>query len=114
MKYPAATLVPREKRIEVYKKAIKFLYGEEENLKANLDIYDGICLILPVILWDLKNYRDDCPDGTKWKWTDTKKMFPEIKYHLPSIRRGRTENEQRLLRISILERIVEEMESVKE
>lgn len=68
-------LVPKKKRIEVYKKAIEII--EKNEIVYELQVR-GLCLLLPCILWNLKSYLDDSPRGCVWNHYDSQKMFPEI------------------------------------
>ncbi len=61
--------VPIEIRREVYKKALT-----ESKIRINY----GLCLLLPVILWDLADYLSENPLGKYWSYIHTPIAFPEL------------------------------------
>lgn len=71
-----ATEVPIELRKEIYKEAIEYLKTDQNQ---------GLCLLLPMLLWDI-HYLSDAPNGETWNHRDTPILFPELtKLRLQSI-----------------------------
>ncbi len=94
MNYPPATLVPLEKRIEIYKEALIVL---EKNDEKDHNSGYGLCMLLPSLLWKLRNATwCDAPEGSTWDYTDTKIMFPEITDYISIIRRSDTPKFERI------------------
>lgn len=78
MKYIHPTLkeeVPKKERRKIYNRAIAYL--DNPNIHGGY----GLCVILPVLLWDLEHYLD-CPphlqDNGRWSYFDTPVAFPEL------------------------------------
>ena len=74
------TLVPREIRLEVYKKSLELLQGDELVLIDTVGMTKdqaGLCLLLPCALWGI-NVREKAPNGKHWAWRETRNMFPEL------------------------------------
>ncbi len=69
-------LVPVEQRLEVYIEALRIIQHGTDVEKNRTG--DGLCLMLPVILWNLDHYLSDSPDGEMYDYTKTIIMFPEI------------------------------------
>lgn len=61
--------VPKEIRLEVYKKAVRFIE------KMGCEFPSGLCLLLPTLLWNDANFT---PEGRRWYYKDTDKAFPEM------------------------------------
>lgn len=78
--FPPNTLVPLEKRLEVYEKALSIISNP-----LNEWCSEGLCLLLPMILWDLPSYLNK-PDNQYWDYRHTPNMFPEIKKFLYGIK----------------------------
>lgn len=76
------TLVPRKIRLEVYKEALEIMTKKTEGHSEEYDhLGSGLCLLLPVLLWGLKDFRSDFVNKngiTVWDWRDTSNMFPEL------------------------------------
>jgi len=64
--------VPKEIRLEVYIKAKEYLLNPIDTKGY------GLCMILPVLLWDLDNFLLEAPDGEDWSYRDTHIAFPEL------------------------------------
>ena len=64
-------VVPKEVRLEVYKKALEFYKGGKTS-QYNLEEQEqypsqmGICLLLPCVLWNLKNYCSNHPKTNEY------------------------------------------------
>ena len=69
-------VVPSEIRLEVYKEALNFI--ENDKKEYGLDKYDGLCLLLPCIMWDLNHFLNNDPNGNYWYYGDTQYSFPEF------------------------------------
>ena len=69
------TLVPREIRLEVYEEMLNRI---ETNNPVLDDGVFGLCLCLPVILWDLHSFMQDAPNGKVWGCAHVPQMFLEI------------------------------------
>lgn len=73
-------VVNAEKRLSVYKAAIKFINRKKKRPHRvyNLSSYDaGLCILLPCILWNI-NYLKNGPYNISWDYRKTSKMFPEL------------------------------------
>lgn len=69
-------------RLQVYKNTLNFIKGKyeaEDWITGDIPEYtDGLCLLLPVILWNLKKYSDKTPNKKSWDYNDTSIAFPEL------------------------------------
>lgn len=83
--------VPPQIRVEVYEEAIKRTeiainnYDKKHDLP--FDYSAGLCLLLPVCLWDLKDCHQETPDGSWWSHYDTLLAFPELGDNIKSLKR---------------------------
>lgn len=68
--------VPANIRLEVYKEAIYAI--ENKTIKSMSRVVTGLCLVLPVVLWELENIHSLTPNDTHWKYDDTTIAFPEL------------------------------------
>jgi hypothetical protein len=92
------TLVPEKLRFKLYKQAY-------DDIINGTPIETGLCLSLPMYLWELKDVYDFAPNGQNWYAVDTPNMFPELNDELKGlniINRFMNPNE----RIAFLERIL--------
>ncbi len=71
--------MPPQIRVEVYEEAIK-----RNELPFGYSV--GLCLLLPICLWDLKDCHKTTPDGTWWRFSETKLAFPELGDNLESLK----------------------------
>lgn len=99
--------LPKRTRFSVYKKAYKLIKCAKPGEKyAKLDQENlELCLLLPVILWNLKDFLDDAPNGKPWIYCHTKIAFPEIETYLNSITECNLEDRNRR-RLEVLEEII--------
>lgn len=72
-------LVPAEIRLQVYEEAMNAI---ESNKQVGGLREHWLCLLLPCILWDLKDYKLDAPCGKEWLIMNTTDMFPELTYEV--------------------------------
>jgi hypothetical protein len=63
-------VIPLDIRLEVYLKAKKFI---ETNQREH-----GLCILFPILLWNLKSFTSDNPIGNDWDYNDTSIAFPEL------------------------------------
>jgi hypothetical protein len=103
------TLVPRAKRLIVYKKVLRLLSSKKENKRKE----SGLCINLPMVLWGLKHHLEDAPNGSHWWFPDTENMFPEIKGYIISIVELDTIEERIERRKVVLKEIIESLEKSK-
>lgn len=68
--------LPKEIRFPIYQKAIDALESGRKH---------GLCILLPMLLWDLEHYLADTPDGSDWNYRDTVIAFPEIAPYITEI-----------------------------
>lgn len=101
-------LVPSEIRLEVYKGTLEIL---ENNIdKSGLDPDDGLCLLLPCILWDLDFWLGKEPSGGTWIYFETKKSFPELTNSvIEDITRKRSPKTRISTRIKYLKKFIKEL-----
>lgn len=103
-------VVPEELRFLIYQEALDYYENEDYLIdKYNCDrdtLPLGLCLLLPCMLWDLKHFLQDAPDGENWDFSDTRIAFPEIKDFLKVIGKARTREEEVETRISVLKQIL--------
>ena len=98
------TLVPKKLRLQLYKKAYTDILGKKRVCDISCTL--GLCLSLPVYLWDLTSLYESAPNGEEWGIEDTRKMFPELKKELKRLEVngiGLFSNQQR---IDFLEKIL--------
>lgn len=74
---PLTEEVPKEIRLEVYKKAKELIENWEEEINFGLQT-PQLCLLLPCILYNLENYLDDSGNGETWSTCDTVLAFTEF------------------------------------
>ena len=72
-------VVSFDTRIIVYFKAYYSILRNKQ--VVNVSGYH-LCIILPCLLWNLTDYFHASPSGSHWYPSNTKKMFPELKYFL--------------------------------
>lgn len=86
-------IVPKNIRRKVYQETYsKFLLGELENTSMHPN---GLCRILPQILWGITLY-DEAPNGESWTVHSATEMFPELQTELSKIQEIYFSPEQRL------------------
>ena len=65
--------IDKNTRLSVYKESLERFLNQQE--------VDGLCLLLPMVLWGLEHYLDDYLDEEtrqNWCWTNTRTAFPEL------------------------------------
>lgn len=68
-------VVPIDIRLETYIKARDYIIATEDDPYAAM----GLCLLLPVGLWDLPSYcYTKSPSGNNWNYEQSLKAFPEL------------------------------------
>ena len=67
--------IPADIRLQVYK----------ELLESERYEYVGLCILLPMTLWGLRDTIDDGPDGEDWDFEDTSIAFPELTKEIISL-----------------------------
>jgi hypothetical protein len=73
-------IVPKKLRFKLYKKAYDDLINNKELVGLTQPI--GLCVSLPIYLWNLKSIDELAPNGEEWITEDTPKMFPELEQEL--------------------------------
>jgi len=104
--------VPNKIRKIVYQQALKYyqdflvkphtkylLIGDEPSTL-------GLCLLLPCILWDLRNYLNNSPIGDEWNHRETVFGFPEIREYTLEISETKEHKDRLELRIKVLTEIL--------
>lgn len=73
-------VIPCDIRLQTYIDALEYCEQRKWDVKdmAEGDYSDGLCLVLPCIMWDLYNYLSIAPDGEVWSWMYTQDAFPEL------------------------------------
>lgn len=120
-------VVPPQIRVEVYEEAIKRTeiainnyhnYDKRNELPFGYSI--GLCLLLPICLWDLKNCYKTTPDGTWWIFSETELAFPELGENMESLQQQLTNDfndlsthfTQRLqIRIDFLKKFIQQIQN---
>jgi len=71
--------VPATIRLEVYKEALGIIKSGDifEPINEKCKSY-GLCLLLPCLLWGLRDMSDRAPDGWCWEHGKTSRAFPEL------------------------------------
>ena len=101
-------IVPETIRLEVYKEALDFIENDGE--KYGLDKYDGLCLLLPCVMWDLDHYLNNDPNNCCWAYTETIKSFPEFGELIHSIIKCVDKNVEVESRIEVLKSCIKILE----
>lgn len=101
-------VVPETIRLEVYKEALDFIENDREGY--GLDKYDGLCLLLPCIMWDLNHFLSSDPNGYYWCWDETQYAFPEFGELIHLITECIDENEEVEARIKVLKTCIKLLE----
>jgi hypothetical protein len=68
-------VVPPKQRLKVYKKALNIMENDPKKLEK---MGNGLCLILPCILWNHKDCYQTAPDGFDWSYEQTSIAFSEL------------------------------------
>lgn len=73
-------IIPKDIRVQTYIDALEYYEQRkwDKEDKSEGDYAEGLCLVLPCIMWDLYNYLSIAPDGEYWHWTKTQEAFPEL------------------------------------
>lgn len=100
--------VPVEIRLEVYENTLSFI--ENKGQRLNVDYKEGLCIILPVILWGMESMFEKTPDGSCWSWRDTTTAFPEFKKR--DIERIHKSEKYLLVRKNILKRCINTLNKI--
>lgn len=69
--------IDKNTRLSVYKETLERFNQKQGDQKQ----VDGLCLLLPMVLWGLEHYLDDYLDEEtrqNWWWTNTPTAFPEL------------------------------------
>ena len=110
--YDLSKELPKEIRLDVYKKAIDIIENDIDDKKVNFGIKcKGLCLILPCILWNLKSLNELTPKGKDWSYDGAKIAFIEIRKHINKLSKIPTERESNIYRLEILKNIVKQLEN---
>lgn len=67
------TIVPRKQRLVYYKKALTWI---------NKHNHYPLCILLPKLLWGLKDIGKNAPNGERWFCENARIMFPELNLEL--------------------------------
>lgn len=110
MRYPQNKLVPKRKRLSVYKIALALYENNDRRLKT---LGMGLCLSLACILWDLPDYLSEAPNGQEWYYSDTVTLFPELAIYLPEIRRRLNRANGYEVRADVLKKMINLLEDSK-
>lgn len=102
-------VVPANIRLQVYKEALEYYenkgYAEEDFIEGNYG--DGLCLVLPCILWGLKHYLDFT---FEWDYHYTPIAFPELDREALGVLAYRGHIDIFPIRIKYLETWIEKLE----
>jgi len=73
-------VIPADIRLQTYIEALEYFEQRKWDVEDGTegDYADGLCLVLPCIMWDLYNYLSYGPDGKYWGWYNTQHAFPEL------------------------------------
>ena len=108
------SVIPEEIRLECYKEALEII--EQKKDVYGLDYDTALCLLLPCILWNLDDYRDDSPLDEIWNYRDTQTAFKELVEHdlFYDLYHGAIYHEDiEETRITILKDSIKELETIK-
>jgi len=96
--------VPKEIRLDVYKRAITIIENNEKSY--GLENY-CLCLLLPCILYELEHYLDNVNGlDENWHFWDTEIGFPELKGFMKNMRGVNSIDEKNKIRLTFLKEIV--------
>ena len=111
-------LPPKDIRLNVYKEALEYYCNIQDggscNYNADNESGLGLCLILPVLLWNLNSYLDNLEINDKthyWCYRDTKIAFPEIVYWVIDIKDTDDYSDKLILRIKAMEDCIKKLSS---
>jgi len=103
--------VPPNIRLEVYKEALQLIQSDTDRSKRN-KLGIGLCLLLPVLLWELECYCSKLSNGRVWFYDQITKMFPELTSKKIDII-TRTHADQRdKIRIEFLKEMIQRLEKI--
>jgi hypothetical protein len=97
-------VVPKEIRLQVYKDALDYYHTPKKDRR---NWAEGLCLLLPCILWDLCHYLDD---SIVWDYDETSTAFPELEKHLSEIYKCKGDKARNKYRLSILTKWISDLE----
>ena len=73
-------IIPKKIRLQVYIDTLAYINKNfrEKGYTNKPESNDGLCLLLPAILWGLSDYGQNTPNEEGWSFTDTSIAFPEL------------------------------------
>lgn len=114
-------LPPKDVRLNVYKEALEYYLNIQKGGLCKYsdnteEGYLGLCLIIPVLLWNLNSYLDNnlnIGDGNTyiWNYSDTKIAFPEIVLWVKDIEDTVEFPDKLILRIKAMKDCIEKLSS---
>lgn len=105
--------VPTEYRLKIYELAIEY-YENYEEISAENDRGEGLCLVLPCILWNLPTYHNSPPHQEFWDWGDSVVAFPELQkviYYFKSYKKRMKNPVPIRFRVNALKIMIKEVKS---
>ena len=97
--------IDKNTRLSVYKESLERFLNQQE--------VDGLCLLLPIVLWGLEHYLDDYLDEEtrqNWCFINTPTAFPELTQEiLDEIRTGDDVKTRDAIRIEHLKKWIEKL-----
>lgn len=105
-------VVPADIRLQTYKDALEYFEQRRWNVEDEAEGHygEGLCLVLPCIMWGLYNYMDSfAPDGYWWSYMDTIKAFPELGKGLDIILSWSNRERKIKVRMELLRKWIKEL-----
>lgn len=101
--------IDKNTRLSVYRETLERFNQKQGDQKQ----VDGLCLLLPMVLWGLNHALDDYLDegtGNNWCWINTHIAFPELtKEVISEIRSAYELEEKNAMRIKHLKKWIEKL-----
>lgn len=100
-------VIPSNIRLQTYKDALDY-YGQIYT--ESRDYTEGLCLVLPCIMWGLPHYLSNAPDGDYWGPNKSQEVFPELGRDIHRIRSPYLTDVTRMnLRMELLRNWIKEL-----
>lgn len=107
--------IETEVRLQVYKDTVSFIESSYEvvgSYTGDIPEYDdGLCILLPAILWGLDRYSMPSPCGEAWLFNDTGNAFPELTKKIIKAIIVNPYEERAAFRLEVLKGFINKLES---
>lgn len=107
--------VPKEIRLQVYKEIINLYDSDSKRVYQGDDkrrYKRGLCILLPIVLWDIKDAMTRSPDNSFWWAYQTQKAFPELtEEHIQNLSKLEEGPIKNLKRYNLINQFINQLEN---